>query len=143
MQGWVEYTWLRLRWMDWWNPNHIYGNVPARTFRGKSPGAQVCGLVKKHDDAVGTNNFSVRYFHRDQMRRDTAYYPDTPLSLNHSIMKPPHSQGLRPSLEPPAKLPNPPSFGFKKFGYGAHSGIKSKSQEAYGGPSNPDKGIPL
>ena len=126
--------------MDWWNPNHIPTNASARVFRAVAPGAQKGAYLKKHDDAVGTSNFSVRYFQRDQMRRDTGYYPDTPLSLNHALMKAPHSQGLRPSAETPAKLPQPPAFGSKTFATPQAMGIKGKvASEA----SNTDLGIPM
>lgn len=40
--------------------------------------------VEQLDVAEGTSPFSVRYYHRDKMRKHTAYYPDTPLSLNHN-----------------------------------------------------------
>ena len=70
------------------------------------------------------------------MRRDTGYYADTPLSLNHALMKAPHSQGLRPAAEAPAKLPNPPAFGSKTFGTPAAMGLKAKTlNEHLGIPS--------
>lgn len=135
-QAWLEYGWLRLRRMDYWNPAHIPTNAPAKLFRANSPGAMSGAVnVKKHDDAVGTSNFSVRYFHRDQRRRDTGYYPDTPLSLNHALMKEPHSQGLRPAAETPAKLVQPPAFPPGEYGTPAAMGIKSKNRD--------DMGIPL
>jgi hypothetical protein len=126
--------------MDYWNPNTIPTNAPAKSYRWVSPGSQPNGFVKKHDDAVGTSNFSVRYFHRDRIRKDTGYYPDTPLSLNHALMKEPHSKGLRPSVECPPKLPQPPSFGSKTFGTPAAMGISRKvAHEA----SNTELGIPM
>ena len=103
--AWAEYAWTRLRRMDYWNPAHIPTNAPAKLYRWNAPGlrnGRPEAHLKKLDDKVGTNNFSVRYFHRDQMRRDTGYYPDTPLTLNHALMKPPHSQGLRPAPETPS-----------------------------------------
>ena len=47
------------------------------------------------DAAEGTSPFSVRYYHRDKMRKHTAYYPDTPLSLNHNIMQGHRGRALR------------------------------------------------
>ena len=31
--------------------------------------------------------YSIRYYNKDLKRRDTGYYPDTPLTLNHTIQK--------------------------------------------------------
>ena len=31
--------------------------------------------------------YSIRYYNKDLKRRDTGYYPDTPLTLNHTIMQ--------------------------------------------------------
>ena len=138
LQAWAEYAWLRLRRMDYWNPAHIPTNASNKLFRHHAPGAFVGAKVMRHDEAKGTSDFSVRYFHRDQMRRDTGYYPDTPLSLSHSLMKAPHSQGLRPPAEPPSKLPNPPTFALggatTAYGTPATMGIKGKnSRDAWGG----------
>ena len=55
------------------------------------------------------------------MKRDTGYYPDTPLSLNHSLMK---DKALRPSPEQPAALPQINYFGAKTFGTHASAGVK-------------------
>ena len=122
--------------MDYWSPLTIPTNMSNKLFRHRAPGSQTGAFLKKHDDAVGTSNFSVRYFHRDQIRKDTGYYPDTPLSLNHALMKPPHSQGLRPKAETPAKLVQPESVcRYKGFATPATMGV-AKSED----PSN--MGIP-
>lgn len=95
--------------MDYWNPAHIPTNCSNTLFRYRAPGAMSAGVnVKKLDDAVGTTPFTVRYFQRDQMRRDTGYYPDTPLSLTHALFQKPHMSGLRPSAAAPEKIVSPP-----------------------------------
>ena len=48
------------------------------------------------------NIYSVRYFHRDYKRRDVGYYEDTPLSLNHNLMK---GKPTRPDDDPSGTLP--------------------------------------
>jgi len=99
--------------MDYWNPAHIPTNCSNKLFRYRAPGAMSAGVnVKKLDDAVGTTPFTVRYFQRDQMRRDTGYYPDTPLSLTHALFQKPHMSGLRPSAAAPEKIVSPPAFPF-------------------------------
>ena len=55
----------------------------------------------------------VRYYHRNQIQRDTGYYPDTPLSPNHAIMK---GNPLRPPAEEPEALPKINYFSKKEFG---------------------------
>ena len=40
-------------------------------------------------------------------RRDVGYYPDTPLSLNHALMK---GKPIRPDNAPRKTIPDPPSF---------------------------------
>jgi hypothetical protein len=61
-------------------------------------------------------------FPRAEIKRDTGYYPDTPLSLNHSLMK---GQPLRADPKVADALPDPPvAFGQKKFGTLAAMGIK-------------------
>ena len=37
-----------------------------------------------------------------EIKRDTGFYPDTPLSVNHALMK---DQPLRPAASQPAALP--------------------------------------
>ena len=99
--------------MDYWNPAHIPTNCSNTLFRYRAPGAMSAGVnVKKLDDAVGTTPFTVRYFQRDQMRRDTGYYPDTPLSLTHALFQKPHMSGLRPSAAAPEQIVTPPAFPF-------------------------------
>ncbi len=71
------------------------------------------------------------------MRRDTGYYPDTPLSLNHAIMK---DKPLRPPAEAPASLPKIGAFGAAEFGTPGAMGIKRKATPL-GAPA--DAGIPL
>ena len=132
--------------MDYWNPSHIPTNASNKLFRHQAPGALSAGVnVKKHDDKVGTSNFSVRYFHRDVMRKDTGYYPDTPLSLNHALMKAPHSQGLRPSPGVPATVVDSPAFPFaagEGAGYGtpAAMGLKAKINDPL---ARKELGVPM
>lgn len=79
------------------------------------------------DAAEGTSPFSVRYYHRDKMRKHTAYYPDTPLSLNHNIMQ---GHPLRPdAFEQPANLPVVGHFGNKTYGTHAHMNVRPVPQE--------------
>ena len=103
-QAWINYAWLRLRRMDYWNSAHLLGNTPAKAYRWLAPSSNKGANLMKHDAAVGTSNFSVRYYNRDMVRRDVGYYPDTPLSTNHAIMKG-HALRPPPSTEPPASLP--------------------------------------
>ena len=65
-QAWLEYAWLRLRRMDYWNSAHIPTNAPAKVYRWVAPGAQVGAKLNKYDEKVGTSPFSVRYYNRDR-----------------------------------------------------------------------------
>ena len=59
------------------------------------------------------NVFSTRYFPRDVKRQHTyGNYPDTPLSLNHNLMK---GKPLRPEGGPPATLPQVGAFGGQEY----------------------------
>eukprot|EP00967_Tisochrysis_lutea_P158496 scaffold324207_cov52-Tisochrysis_lutea.AAC.1 len=81
---WAEYVWSRMRRLDYWNKDHHIYNMPAKIYRRVSPGSQpLASVQRKAEEAV----YSIRYFQRDAKRRDTSYYPDTPLSLNHNLMK--------------------------------------------------------
>jgi len=81
---WAEHVWTRMRRLDYWNKEHVINNLPAKVYRRVSPGSQPpAEIPRKTEDAV----YSIRYFQRDAKRRDTGYYPDTPLSLNHNLMK--------------------------------------------------------
>lgn len=102
--AWLDHAWLRLRRMDYWNSAHLSGNLPSKVYRRMAPSSNTGANLMKHDVAVGTSNFSVRYYNRDVVRRDTGYYPDTPLSTNHAIMKG-HALRPAPSTEPAASLP--------------------------------------
>ena len=200
--AWAEYAWTRLRRMDYWNPAHIPTNAPAKLYRWNAPGlrnGRPEAHLKKLDDKVGTNNFSVRYFHRDrtqispacppcrpraaqrrnsprgargevafhsgssslffptsspsslataapvlsasgvhvmlraEIKRDTGYYPDTPLSLNHALMKdkPLRSEGLTPDNMSYGNM-----FGNeKKFGTLKTMGIKKINYPEDGKPA--------
>lgn len=82
--AWVEHFWTRMRRLDYWNPDHVITNLPAKLYRRVSPGSQPAATIpRKADDAV----YSIRYFQRDYKKRDTGYYPDTPLTLTHNLMK--------------------------------------------------------
>ena len=64
----------------------------------------------------------MRYFHREQIKRDTTYYPDTPLSVNHAIMK---GKSLRSEgPQQPANMPQINYFGAASFGTPGTMGIK-------------------
>merc|ERR1712046_461445 len=105
LMAWAEYAWTSLRRMDYWNPKHIPTNMPAKLYRWNAPGlrnGRPEANMKRLDDKVGTSYYSVRYFHRDQIKRDTGYYPDTPLSLNHALMK---DQPLRATGIVPDNMP--------------------------------------
>ena len=52
--------------------------------------------------------FDIRYFDKDTRRKDTGYSPDTPLSLNHPIMK---DRPKRASDDAPSQLPVVGAFG--------------------------------
>ena len=124
-QAWINHAWLRLRRMDYWNSAHISGNMPAKAYRWLAPSSNTGANLMKHDVAVGTSNFSVRYYNRDVMRRDVGYYPDTPLSTNHAIMKG-HALRPPPSTEPAASLPKISYFGDQptgKYGTPAAMGL--------------------
>ena len=128
-QAWVDYAWTRLRRMDYWNPKYavdgLLTNAPAKMYRWNAPGLRVGrpeANLSKLDEKLGTSNFSVRYFHREQIKRDTTYYPDTPLSVNHAIMKgkPLRSEGP----QQPANMPQINYFGAASFGTPGAMGIK-------------------
>ena len=52
--------------------------------------------------------FDIRYFDKDTRRKDTGYYPDTALSINHPIMK---NRPKRAPEDPPSQLPVVGAFG--------------------------------
>ena len=58
---------------------------------------------------------------RAEIKRDTGYYPDTPLSLNHALMK---GQPLRAEVATPPNLPQVGAFASKTFGTMQHLGMK-------------------
>ena len=98
----------------------------ARLASGRPLPSRV-STVQQLDAAEGTSPFSVRYYHRDKMRKHTAYYPDTPLSLNHNIMQ---GHPLRPdAFEQPANLPVVGHFGNKTYGTHAHMNVRPVPQE--------------
>ena len=142
-QAWAEYLWVRLRRMDYWNPKYttdgLLTNAPAKMYRWNAPGlreGRPKAVMNNHDEKLGTNVFSVRYYQRDrkpfpsksdsplcratflprcslcepcsrpsvarpppraEIKRDTGYYADTPLSTNHAIMQ---GSPLRPAYKP-------------------------------------------
>ena len=116
---WGEYVWTRLRRLDYWNPAHIITNLPATEFRAKAPGALAVNAVitRKEEE----NIFSVRYLHRDTRRRDVGYYPDTPLSLNHNLMK---GKPIRPSDAAASQLPVVGSFGAAEYATPGAMGVR-------------------
>ena len=71
--------------MDDWNPAPAPTNAAARTYRWRAPSSlsHMANVARSEPE----NIFSIRYLHRDQRRRDTGYYPDTPLSMGHPLMK--------------------------------------------------------
>ena len=75
---------------------------------------------------------------RAEIKRDTGYYPNTPLSVNHAIMK---GKPLRPDED--VRAPNMPQinyFSAKKYGTPAAMGITGKAPcEA----AAEGKGIPM
>ena len=75
--------------------------------------------------------------HPAEIRRDTHYYADTPLSQNHMLMKGGqfgnYVSALRPSPEPPAALPQHGDFGSKSFGTPARMGLTKKTLDVEGG----------
>jgi len=98
----------------------------ARLASGRPLPSRV-STVQQLDAAEGTSPFSVRYYHRDKMRKHTAYNPDTPLSLNHNIMQ---GHPLRPdAFEQPANLPVVGHFGNKTYGTHAHMNVRPVPQE--------------
>ena len=60
--------------------------------------------------------YSIRYYNKDLKRRDTGYYPDTPLSLNHALMK---GKPQRPSDAPMRQQPSYNAFEKKVTGHAA------------------------
>ena len=99
MRAWLEHIWTRMRRLDYWNPAHIPTNAPARMYRFNGPGSQPLPTIPRKGDE---NIYSIRYFHRDYKRRDVGYYEDTPLSLNHNLMK---GKPTRPDDDPSGTLP--------------------------------------
>eukprot|EP00310_Coccolithus_braarudii_P022893 CAMPEP_0183350234 /NCGR_PEP_ID=MMETSP0164_2-20130417/18328_1 /TAXON_ID=221442 /ORGANISM="Coccolithus pelagicus ssp braarudi, Strain PLY182g" /LENGTH=130 /DNA_ID=CAMNT_0025522121 /DNA_START=49 /DNA_END=441 /DNA_ORIENTATION=+ len=107
--AWGEYFWARLRRLDYWNKAYTITNLPGTMYRPHSPGSgPAANIMRKGEE----NIYSIRYFQRDYKRRDTEYYPDTPLSLNHALMK---GKQIRPDSEPCSHLPVVGAFGGKKY----------------------------
>ena len=68
--AWGEYLWARMRRLDYWNAAHIPTNMPAKEYRWLAPGlrnGRPEAVLMKHDEKLGTNNFSVRYFPRSRV----------------------------------------------------------------------------
>ena len=61
--AWLDHAWLRLRRMDYWNSAHLSGNLPSKVYRRMAPSSNTGANLMKHV-AVGTSNFSVRYYNR-------------------------------------------------------------------------------
>ncbi|KAL1525735.1 hypothetical protein AB1Y20_020579 [Prymnesium parvum] len=109
LKAWADYVWARLSRLDYWNPSHIPTNIPARIYRPHSPGFTLSreGKPPLVQQAEPGNIYNIRYFPRDYKRRDVGYYEDTPLSLNHALMK---DKPKRPDDAPRSTIPNPPAF---------------------------------
>ena len=102
---WAEYGWARMRAFDYWNPSHIASHYPHKHYRNVSPGSAPTAEVPVSGiDRV----FDIRYFDKDTRRKDTGYSPDTPLSLNHPIMK---NRPKRATDDAPSQLPVVGAFG--------------------------------
>ena len=107
---WAEHLWTRLRRLDYWNKDHVITNLPVKSLRTVSPGSQPPASIPRKEME---NVFSTRYFPRDVKRQHTyGNYPDTPLSLNHNLMK---GKPLRPEGGPPATLPQVGAFGGQAY----------------------------
>uniref|UniRef100_A0A7S3BM80 Uncharacterized protein n=1 Tax=Haptolina ericina TaxID=156174 RepID=A0A7S3BM80_9EUKA len=114
LKAWAEYVLTRMNRLDWWNPAHIPTNAAARTYRFNGPGFHLNrdGKPPLLMRADPEKRWNTRYFPRDYKRREVEYYPDTPLSLNHALLK---DKPLRPDWEPRKTLPKIPSaFGLDK-----------------------------
>ena len=62
----------------------IAANASMKQYRPRTPGGQPLPNIPKAGDE---KYYDIRYFPNDHRRRDVGYYPDTPLSLTHNIMK--------------------------------------------------------
>merc|ERR1712217_217042 len=85
------------------------------------------------------NTYSIRYFHRDYKRRDVGYYPDTPLSLNHNLMK---GKPLRPDNAPPQQVPVVGAFGSKEYATPAAMGFRNGVDGEFPSQCSSDKSLP-
>ena len=128
LRAWGEYLWARLRRQDYWNPAHIITNPPKYLYRPHGPAAGMGAPVPTVMRKEAENIYNARYFHRDVRRRDVGFYPDTPLSLNHQLMK---GKPLRPDSAPGGHLPRVGVFGNKE-----HATMKAANVM-------PSKGLPF
>jgi len=101
-----------MRRLDYWNDG-IASHYPHKYYRAVSPGSQPPAEVPISEPE---NVYSIRYFHRDTRRKDVNYYPDTPLSLNHALMK---GKPQRPSDAPMRQQPSYNAFEKKVTGHAA------------------------
>jgi len=118
LMAWGEHIWTRMRRLDYWNPEHTITNLSGKIYRKKGPGSYFAQVPHKQIE----NTYSIRYFHRDYKRRDTDYYPDTPLTLNHNLMK---GKPVRPDNLPPSQVPVVGAFGSKAFATPASMGFRA------------------
>lgn len=117
--AWAEHVWTRMRRLDYWNTEHAISNTPAKLYRRVSPGSQPAALVQRKE---ASSVYSIRYYNKDLKRRDTGYYPDTPLTLNHTIMQ---GQPVRPSDAPASQVPKVGAFGSATYAGPEIMGIKT------------------
>ena len=101
---WIEYGWSRMRAFDYWNEG-IPSHYPHKYYRNVSPGS----IPRAEVPVSGPDRvYDIRYFDKDTRRKDTGYYPDTALSINHPIMK---NRPKRAPDDPPSQLPVVGAFG--------------------------------
>lgn len=142
---WVEHFWTRMRRLDYWNDG-IASHYPHKYYRATSPGSQPpaevpisepenvysirCNTPRSLEpfclaaatspapptDLPGCAPKLSADFHRDTRRKDVNYYPDTPLSLNHALMK---GKPQRPSDAPMKQQPSYNAFEKKVSGHAA------------------------
>jgi len=102
--SWVEHIWTRMRRLDYWNDHGIASHYPMKYYRAISPGSQPPAEVPVSEPY---NVYNIRYFPRDRKRKDVSYYPDTPLSMNHAVMK---GMPQRPTDDPSITAAKIPAF---------------------------------
>ena len=148
--AWAEHIWCRMRRMDYWAEGWSVTNAPAKMYRAVAPGLgnRIPNVMRKEPDTILNIRYFPRDVKRRDVRArlrrtrspstvpppcaqlshpgrprpsQVSYYPDTPLSLNHNLMK---GKPQRPNNDPSGTCPIPPAFDLKTAATPATMGVK-------------------